>query len=54
MYISEKYFEVLEKSGVAYLFHNGEFMEEFIKQCRKRIIPVRTYKRSGYFEIRRG
>lgn len=54
MYISEKYFEVLEKSGVVYLFNNGEFLEEFISQCRNRVIPVRTYKRSGYFEIRRG
>ena len=53
MYINEKYFEVLEESGVLYLFSNGEFLEEFIRQCRGRLIPVRTYKRKGFFEIRR-
>lgn len=51
--VAEIYFKTLEEKGRVFLFDKN-FLEQFIRECRERNIPVRNYKRKGYYEVIKG
>lgn len=51
--VAEVYFKTLDEKGRVFLFDKS-FLEQFIMECRDRNIPVRTFKRKGYYEVIRG
>ena len=53
MKVAEIYFTTLEKKGRTFIF-DKRFLKDFIDECRSRNIPVRTFKRKGYYEVVRG
>ncbi len=53
-YIANVYFKVLNEKGRVFIQRDKRFLNDFIRECRERNIPVRNYKRKGYYEIIKG
>ena len=53
MKAAEIYFKTLDTKGRLYITERS-FLKGFIDECRGRNIPVRTFKRKGYYEVIRG
>lgn len=51
--IADIYFKTLDEKGRIFIFDKS-FLERFIVECRDRNIPVRNYKRKGFYEVRKG